>query len=56
VSEPVRSRGDLRRERRRAQVRQTALLLGVLLLVALAFAVWLALDAPRPPGGAPGRG
>ena len=35
-----------RRERRRAQVRRTALLLGVLLLVALAVAVWLALDAP----------
>ena len=35
-----------RRERRRAQVRRTALLLGLLLLVALAFAVWLAVDAP----------
>jgi hypothetical protein len=35
-----------RRERRRAQVRRTGLLLAVLLLVALAFAVWLAVDAP----------
>ena len=35
-----------RRERRRAQVRRTAVLLAVLLAVALAFAEWLALDAP----------
>ena len=39
-------RAARRRERRRAQVRRTALLLAVLLLVALAFAVWLAVDAP----------
>jgi hypothetical protein len=39
-------RAARRRERRRAQVRRTAVLLAVLLLVALAFAVWLALDAP----------
>ena len=39
-------RAARRRERRRAQVRRTALLLAVLLLVALAFAVWLAYDAP----------
>jgi hypothetical protein len=44
VSEDVRA--ARRRERRRQQVRRTALLLGVLLVVALAFAVWLALDAP----------
>ena len=37
-----------RRERRRAQVRQTALLLTVLGLLAVAFAVWLAVDAPDP--------
>ena len=43
-----------RRERRRAQVRRTALLLGVLLLVALAFAVWLALDAPDTTAIGPG--
>ena len=35
-----------RRAHRRAQVRRTALLLAVLGLAALAFAVWLALDAP----------
>ncbi len=35
-----------RRARRRAQVRRTALLLAVLALLAFAFAVWLALDAP----------
>jgi hypothetical protein len=52
VSEPTRTRADQRRERRRAQVRRTALLLGVLVLAALAFAIWLALDAPRPPAGA----
>ena len=39
-------RAARRRERRRAQVRRTALLLGLLLLVALAFVVYLALDAP----------
>jgi len=50
VSEPTRSRADQRRERRRAQVRRTAVLLGVLFAVALAFAVWLAFDAPAPPG------
>jgi hypothetical protein len=50
VSEPTRSRADQRRERRRAQVRRTAILLGILLVVAVAFAVWLAFDAPPPPG------
>jgi predicted metal-binding membrane protein len=55
VSEPTGSRADLRRQRRRAQVRRTAVLLGLLLVVAVAFAVWLALDAPAPPGRAPGR-
>ncbi len=35
-----------RRERRRAQVRRTALLLAALALLVLAFAVWLAVDAP----------
>ena len=40
------ARAERRRERRRAQVRRTALLLAVLGLVALAFAVWLAVDAP----------
>jgi cytochrome c-type biogenesis protein CcmH/NrfG len=39
-------RAARRRERRRAQVRRTALLLAVLGLVALALAVWLAWDAP----------
>jgi hypothetical protein len=39
-------RAARRRERRRAQVRRTALLLAVLGLLALAFAVWFALDAP----------
>ena len=39
-------RAARRRERRRAQVRRTALLLAVLALIALAFAVWLAIDAP----------
>ena len=39
-------RAARRRERRRQQVRRTALLLAVLGLVALAFAVWLAVDAP----------
>ena len=38
-----------RRERRRAEVRRTALLLALLLLGALAFAVWLAVDAPDTP-------
>ena len=44
MSEDVRA--ARRRERRRQQVRRTALLLAVLGLVALAFAVWLAVDAP----------
>ncbi len=35
-----------RREQRRAQVRRTAILLAVLALLAVAFAVWLAFDAP----------
>lgn len=39
-------RAARRRERRRAQVRRTALLLALLALVALALAVWLAVDAP----------
>ena len=41
-------RGELRRARRRQQVRRTAVLLGVLLLLATAFAVWLAVDARGP--------
>jgi hypothetical protein len=41
-------RGELRRARRRQQVRRTAVLLGVLLLLATAFAVWLAVDAQGP--------
>ena len=49
---PAHGRAERRRARRRAQVRQTALLLGILFLAALAIAVWLALDAPRPPTGA----
>ncbi len=53
---PSGSRADRRRAHRRAQVRRTALLLGILLVVAVAFAVWLALDAPAPPGRAAGRG
>ncbi len=39
-------RAARRRERRRQQVRRTALLLALLVLVALAFAAWLAVDAP----------
>ena len=39
-------RAARRREHRRAQVRQIGLLLAVLLLVALAVAVWLAVDPP----------
>ena len=49
MTEPTRSRADQRRARRRAQVLRTAILLGILVVVAIAFAVWLALDAPRPP-------
>ena len=41
-------RAELRRARRRQQVRRIAVLLGVLLLVATAFAVWLAVDAQGP--------
>ena len=50
MSEPVGRRADQRRERRRAQVRRTAVLLGILIVVAVAFAIWLAFDAPEPPG------
>ena len=39
-------RGAQRWEQRRRAVRQVSLALGLLLLVAVAFAVWLALDAP----------
>jgi hypothetical protein len=49
VTDPqAHGRAALRRARRRRQVRLTAVLLGVLLLVATAFAVWLALDAQGP--------
>ena len=47
-------RAARRRERRRTQVRRTALLLGLLLLVAVAFAVYLALDAPDTTAIGPG--
>ena len=47
----TRGRGELRRARRRQQVRRTAVLLGVLLLLATAFAVWLAVDAQGPVSG-----
>ena len=46
--QPARGRGAVRRARRRQQVRWTALVLGVLLLLATAFAVWLAVDARGP--------
>ena len=55
MSEPTGGRAEQRRERRRAQVRRTALLLGILVVVAVAFAVWLAFDAPEPPGASLGR-
>jgi cytochrome c-type biogenesis protein CcmH/NrfG len=47
-------RAARRRERRRAQVRRTALLLAVLGLVALALTVWLAVDAPDTTALGPG--
>ena len=53
MTEPRTSRrAEQRRERRRRQVRRTAALLAVLGLLAVAFAVWLARDAPAPRGTA----
>ena len=42
-------RAEHRRERRRQQVRRIGLALGVLALLAIGFAVYLAVDAPAPP-------
>ena len=43
-------RRDQRWEERRRAVRRVFVAVGLLLLVAVAFAVWLAFDAPPPPG------
>lgn len=42
-------RAEQRRERRRQQVRRIGLALGGLALIAIGFAVYLAIDAPEPP-------
>lgn len=43
-------RAEQRRQRRQRQVRRIAAALTVLAVLAVAFAVWLAYDAPEPPG------
>ena len=47
-------RAEQRRDRRRLQVRRIGAALGVLGLLAVAFAIWLARDAPEPRGGTTG--
>ena len=52
---PRSPRAEQRWQRRRRVVRQTALLLAVLLALASAFAVWLAVDARDPVPSSSGR-
>ncbi len=52
---PRRGRAAVRRERRRRRRRRVVAVLTVLVLLAVAFAVYLAVDAPEPPAAMPSK-